>query len=214
MNKIFDPNGLFAQIMNVILGLILINVLWIVCSIPIVTLGASSTALYSVLLRLREGDDTKVVRRFLKAFVANFKCATAVWLVVLLGIVICGLDLFFATQMDSGVAQVIAGFGLVVVGMVVTFVFLLVARYENKWRNHLKNALLLAMGHVPRLLLSWLLWGAAAFLTIYSVDTMYIMVLMWLMAGVSCLCYANLMIFTPVLRKLEPAAENETKTEG
>ena len=102
---------------------------------------------------------------------------------------------------------------VVVVGMVVTFVFLLVARYENKWRNHLKNALLLAMGHVPRLLLSWLLWGTAVFLTTYSINTMYIMVLIWIMAGVSCLCYANLMIFTPVLRKLEPEAEKETKTE-
>lgn len=212
MNKIFDPNGLFAQIMNVILGLILLNVLWIVCSLPIVTLGASTTALYSVLLRLRDGDDTKMVRRFFSAFGANFKRATAVWLVVLLGMVICGLDLYFAMQMDSAVARVIAGFGMVLVGMVFTFVFILVARYENTWRNHLKNALLIAMGHVPRLLLSWLIWGAAVFLTMYSANTMYIMVLMWLMAGVSCLCYANLMIFTPALRKLEPAAE-ETKTE-
>ena len=126
--------------------------------------------------------------------------------------VICGLDLYFAMQMDSAVARVIAGFGMVLVGMVFTFVFILVARYENTWRNHLKNALLIAMGHVPRLLLSWLIWGAAVFLTMYSANTMYIMVLMWLMAGVSCLCYANLMIFTPALRKLEPAAE-ETKTE-
>ena len=114
--------------------------------------------------------------------------------------------------MDSGVARVIAGFGLVLVGMVFTFVFILVARYENTWRNHLKNALLIAMGHVPRLLLSWLLWGAAVFLTLYSANTMYVMILMWLMAGVSCLCYANLMIFTPALRKLESVAE-ETETE-
>ena len=212
MNKIFDPNGLFAQIMNVILGLILLNVLWILCSLPIVTLGASTTALYSVLLRFRDGDDTKVVRRFFAAFKANFKRATAVWLVVLAGIVVCGLDLYFATQMDSAAARVIAGFGLVLVGMVFTFVFILTARYENTWRNHLKNALLIAMGHVPRLLLAWLLWGAAVFLTMYSMDTMYVMVLMWLMAGVSCLSYANLMIFTPALRKLEPAAEEE-KTE-
>ena len=212
MNKFFDPNGLFAQIMNVILGLILVNVVWIICSIPVVTLGASTTALYSVLLRLRDGDDTKMVRRFFAAFGANFKRATAVWLVVLAGIVVCGLDLYFATQMDSGVARVIAGFGLVLVGMVFTFVFILVARYENTWRNHLKNALLIAMGHVPRLLLSWLLWGAAVFLTLYSANTMYVMILMWLMAGVSCLCYANLMIFTPALRKLESVAE-ETETE-
>ena len=212
MNKFFDPNGLFAQIMNTILSLMLLNVCWILCSLPVVTMGAATSALYTVLIKMRDGEETKVLRRFFAAFRENFKRGTAVWLVLLLAAGVCGLDLYFANQMDSNVARVIALLGMVAVAMTAVSVFILVARFENTWGNHLKNALLLSLSHAPRALLALALWGGMVLLTFFSFNTMYMMILLWLMVGFTCLSYATLWIFTPVLRKLEPAPAEAEET--
>ena len=209
MNKFFDPDGLFAHIMNIILALMLLNVCWILCSIPLFTIGAASSALYTVLIKMRDGEDTKVVRRYFAAFRENFKRGTAVWLGLLLAAAVCGLDLYFANQMDSNAARVIALVGMAAVAMTAVSVFILVARFENTWGNHLKNALLLSLSHAPRALLALALWGGMVLLTFFSFNTMYMMVLLWLMVGFTCLSYATLWIFTPMLKKLEPAPAEE-----
>lgn len=211
MYKLFEPDGLFSRIMNTVLNLILLNLLWIICSLPVVTLGASTAALYAVLFKMRDGDDTRLVRRFLAAFRENFLRATAVWLALLAALVVCGLDLYLAAQTESTAARVVAVVGLLFVTMVWTFAFPLTARYENVWHRQLKNAALLALSQLPRLLLGWLPWAACIALTIYSAETMYMMILMWLMAGFSSLHYCNLMVLTPVFRRLEPAEEEEPK---
>ena len=209
MNKFFDPDGLFAHIMNIILALMLLNVCWILCSIPLFTIGAASSALYTVLIKMRDGEDTRVVRRYFAAFRENFKRGTAVWLGLLLAAAVCGLDLYFANQMDSNAARVIALVGMAAVAMTAVSVFILVARFENTWGNHLKNALLLSLSHAPRALLALALWGGMVLLTFFSFNTMYMMVLLWLMVGFTCLSYATLWIFTPMLKKLEPAPAEE-----
>ena len=213
MNKFFDPDGTFAHIMNIVLALILLNVCWILCSLPIFTMGAATSSLYTVLIKMRDGDDTKVVRRFFAAFRENFKRGTAVWLALLLAAAVCGLDLYFANRLDSNAARVIALVGMVAVAMAAESAFILVARFENTWKEHLKNALLLSLSCTPRALLALVLWGGMVALTFFSFNTMYIMIMLWLMAGFSCLSYATLWIFSPALKKLEPAPAEEEETE-
>ena len=68
--------------------MICLNVMWLVCCIPVVTIGASTTALYTVMLKLVKNEEGYVFRGFLKAFKTNFKQSTIIWLIVLaLGIV-------------------------------------------------------------------------------------------------------------------------------
>lgn len=207
MWNFFNPDGLFARIMNTVWNLVLLNLLWLVCSLPVVTLGASTAALYAVLLKMRDGGEGRVVRLFFAALKENFRRATAVWLALLAALVVCGLDLLLTTESQNIALRVVFMVGLLFVTMVWTFAFLLVARYENTWRGHLKNAALLAVSQLPRLLLVWLPWAACMLLTVWSVQTLYVILPLWLLAGFSSLHYYNLMVFTPVLRKLEPSAE-------
>ena len=66
-----------------------LNLLWIVCSIPIITIGASTTAMYSVMLKLVKNEEGYIVKGFLKAFKENFRQSTLMWLLYLVfGIVI------------------------------------------------------------------------------------------------------------------------------
>lgn len=66
-------------LMNRVFNLISLNVIWIVCCIPIITIGAATTAMYDVLLRLCFGEDVSVVHTFFKKFVFHLKKATVLF---------------------------------------------------------------------------------------------------------------------------------------
>lgn len=209
MFKLFDPESPFGRGMEKVWQLIILNVLWLVCSLPVITLGAASTALQSVLFALLRGEDERIVRRFFAAFRENWKRATAAWLVLLLAIALCLFDWRFAELMDSFLWKLMAVAGFQIVGMVCTFLFPLMARYDNTVGNHLRNALLLGVGNLPRLLLVWLVWSGPVLLTVWSADALHFMILLWLMAGVSGLSLAGLRILKPVFDRLDEGSREE-----
>lgn len=75
--------------------LIILNILWIVCSIPVFTAGASATAVYYVTLKLVRDEDDSTIRSFFRSFKSNFKQATAIWLILLAAGIVLGFDFWF-----------------------------------------------------------------------------------------------------------------------
>ena len=75
--------------------LIILNILWIVCSIPVFTAGASTTAVYYVTLKLVRDEDDSTIRSFFRSFKSNFKQATAIWLILLAAGIVLGFDFWF-----------------------------------------------------------------------------------------------------------------------
>ena len=80
MSNFFNmDNGLFRAL-GKLADLMLLNILFLVCSLPIFTIGASFTAMYYVTLKLAENEEGYIARGFLKSFKQNFKQATIIWL--------------------------------------------------------------------------------------------------------------------------------------
>ena len=90
MQTLFDPDGGFSHFITRLSQLIWLNILFLVCSLPVVTFGASSAALYTVLLRLLQGEDGHLTRRFFAAWRDNWKRASGCWLLLLIVIAVCG----------------------------------------------------------------------------------------------------------------------------
>ena len=97
MGNLFNLDSGFSKFMNRVSDLFLLNILWVICSIPIITIGASTTALYSVNLNLLSENEGHITKAFFKAFKENFKKSTAIWLIVLLisTILVVNLTLLF-----------------------------------------------------------------------------------------------------------------------
>ena len=72
---IFAPDGKLAGFLNALGNLIVLNILTLICSIPIFTFGASMTALYTMVMRMARKEDGKIISEYFKAFKANFKQA-------------------------------------------------------------------------------------------------------------------------------------------
>ena len=80
MRKFFDMESPFMQILSVTADLIIVNLLTVLCSLPVVTLGASLTAMNDALGRLVRGEEGHMAKDFFRAFASNFRQGTALGL--------------------------------------------------------------------------------------------------------------------------------------
>lgn len=156
--RLFSYDSKFSQIMLKLCYGCYLNLLWLVCSLPVFTAGAATAALYDVTLRLAREEDPPVTTRFFKAFRENFRQATILWL-ILLGIgALLGADgyiLYHLYKSTAGMVSVICtlGLALIIVAaiayvIVLIYVFPLVASVKNTNFAMLKNALLIGIHYL------------------------------------------------------------------
>lgn len=100
MNFLNEDNIVFVAL-NKIGDIVLANLLFILCSIPLVTIGPSLTALYHCMLRTVKGNNNGTVKTFFLAFRQSFRQSLIVWL----GLVVVGLLLFLDTRFLCRPAQ-------------------------------------------------------------------------------------------------------------
>ena len=65
-----------------------LNIIFVLCCIPVVTIGASLTALYSVSMKMAKNEEGPIWKSFIAAFKSNFKRATFAWIYVILALVV------------------------------------------------------------------------------------------------------------------------------
>ena len=87
-----DINGKLYFIISKVTDLVILNVLYLLCCIPIVTIGAATTGLYYVALKMAENSEAYIFRSFMKSFKENFRQATVIWMIFLCLGVFIALD--------------------------------------------------------------------------------------------------------------------------
>lgn len=131
-----------------------LSILWGICCIPIFTIGASTTALYSVTLKCVKNQESYLTASFFRAFKQNFKQGTFIWGISLcLGMLLSmGLIYYFRLQV-SGVFLMVATtvfFSLFVSYLLANlFVYPLLAAFDNTTKRTLQNAVIMALTHLP-----------------------------------------------------------------
>ena len=151
--RFFSYESRFSQLLLKLCYACYLNLLWFVCSIPIFTIGASTTALYYSCLKVVRDEESHVAATFFRAFRQNFKQATVLWLILLAaGLFLAGdgYILYHLRLSSQGPAAVLWTLILAVVTavsviyvIVLTYVFPLVASVENTNTAMLKNAFLI-----------------------------------------------------------------------
>lgn len=160
MGNAFSVDSKFMQFLDRFSDLLILSVLTIICSVPIVTIGASVTAMYHVTFKMANDEDGKVFKPFFKAFKENFKKSTILWLIALAVMAVAYGDYYIVYQMnlDFGTTpkQIItlaSGAFVLVALFIGTYIFPLTARFENTLKNTVKNALILSVMNIPKTIL-------------------------------------------------------------
>lgn len=142
MAKLFGYDNPVWRFMGRVADVFFLTVLWAVCSLPIITIGASTSALYYVTLKMVKNREEYLLQSFWKAFKNNFAQSVIVW-VILLGIgCFLGAGLHFFYKME-GQAAVVAFWGLFILAVLYLFVAVLVFPLEARLDADIKKLFLM-----------------------------------------------------------------------
>ena len=164
----------------------LMNLLFIVTSIPVVTIGASVTALNSVLFKRKEKRTDDVRREYIRDFKANFKNSTIIWLIFLVFVSAWGLNVAIVAGADTaGRSQIMIGFGAILAVMVMTvlYSFAVLARFENGWLDTVVKAFIMGIMSFPYTVVIFLVLAAAVIASIQTYASIMAALAVWLLIG-------------------------------
>lgn len=92
MSEFFNPDNSIMRFITKIANSVYLNILWLVCSLPVVTIGASTTSLFYVTLKMAKNEEGNITAAFFRSFRDNFKQATKIWLILLATGIVFALD--------------------------------------------------------------------------------------------------------------------------
>lgn len=204
-NRIFDMENPVMRALGAVCDLLVLNLLTILCSLPVVTVGAALTALDDVTLRIVRREDDGVVKGYFRAFRANLKKGVALGLIFLLAAVVLYVDYSIAAAL-APVLRVAVVAAALIVGAVALYAFALLARYENTLLQTLKNAATLSVAFFPRTLGLLVFTVALWLLCLYFFQIALPVLLMF---GLSLPAYIGALLFNGVFQTIE----NDNKEE-
>jgi uncharacterized membrane protein YesL len=209
--KLFDLNSPLMVAMGKLADVIICNIMFCLFSLPVITIGASLTALYHCMQGLitdDERDEGMIIRDFWRAFRENFKQATVLWLICLLMIGFLFAYYWVTRSLGGAYARVYQTtfYALVLVFLVgFIYIFPLQARYRNEVRYTLRNAWLLSVAALPWTLLALAIDILFVYVTVFmKPDAFQMAIYIWAVCGFGILAYLNSFIFKRAFRKLSP----------
>ncbi len=138
--KFFSVDSAFYKFIVRLWDLIQLNFCWLLCSLPIVTFGASTVAACGVALKMAEDTEGYIVRSFFKAFKENLKGGIPLGLLMLVAVYAVYLDFQFWSATESVLFLVMGIVAIFIFTMGLLYAFPLMARYENSFIKTLKNS--------------------------------------------------------------------------
>ncbi len=217
--RFFDPDGPLMTALSKLADIVICNAMFIVFSLPLFTIGASLTALMTCMQQLIEEDakdDGLIFRTFWYAFRSNFKQATALWLICLLGIGFLTAYWFVAQSLGGAYGRVYqVTFYLLVLLFLVGFLYIfpLQARYTNSVRNTLRNAWLLSVAALPITAAAVALLIAALYISfVMNPAAINVFGWLWAVCGFGIMAYLESFLFRRAFRKLSPELLTKKKS--
>lgn len=158
--KLFDLDSSLMQALNKLADLMWLNILTVIFCIPVVTAGASITAMHYMALKMARNEECYITRDFFKSFKLNFRQATIIWLLVLFVFFVLVGDFLIMKNTDfrfSAVIKVILTVIAFLALFTYMFVFPVLAKFDNTIMRTIKNAFLIGILQFPKTVLMMVL---------------------------------------------------------
>lgn len=207
MKDLFNLETPFMQMLTRIGDMIIINFLCLVCCLPVVTAGAAISATHRLMQDFVMDNEGALFKTFFRVFKENFKQSTPVWLIMVVITVslICDLILintFFEGAFASVMYILLAVLAILVYGTA-AFLFPLLTRYNNTLKEHLYNALILAVTR-PHLAIAMVVLHALPLIIFLLSPNVFVQTLIfWLFIGIAFIIYLDNVMLKKVFLDLE-----------
>lgn len=199
MKGLFSTEGIIYRIMTAVYQLVILNLLWCIASIPLITVGASTTALFYVIGKIVRKEEVHEFKDFIKGFRVNFRQATCIWLVLCAAYLMIFINFSFTDRYDTlgGLMLALQLPVLVQVIIVTIFVFPVLSRYESNTMGIIRASWILGIKHIFSCLGSLAMLAGVAILT-------RLVPALFLMVFISLAALAVYLVLYRVLEKYRP----------
>ena len=183
--------------------LLWVNILCLLCSLPIFTIGASLAAMQTIFYRLLHNEDVYVTREFFASCARSFKQATIVWIILLPIMAFLAYD-YVALGNDGDpkafFLKTVAGILFLIVFVIFLYVFPIIPRYENSVKETIKNACVIAITHPARSVILLVVFAFCIFVEL--IISYKLLPLLFAFCG-SVPFYFCSMVYMPIFDKLD-----------
>lgn len=201
----FDPDSWIMSTLSRMADLMIANILWILTSLPVITIGASTAALYTVVKTPgRKRYASSVVKVYFKAFRQNFVKATLVFLILLaltalilvnLYLLICGM------ASDSPVPYVVCAIPVFLLLFAWSYALPLTATFENSVFRNIINSFALSVAHLPTTVLLTLLNLLPAAVFLFFSEFFFKTLIFWCLLAFALIAKADSLLLERVFRR-------------
>ncbi len=212
----FSPDSPLISALSKLADLIIINLLFIVCSIPIFTIGASWTAMYYVTVKMAKNEESYVTKDFFKSFKLNFRQATCIWLINLIVLSVMGMDVIIVARGIIGklpqplvILMIVMGVFVIAVMM---YVYPVLSHFENTVKNTIKNSFLLVISNFPYTLMFLAVTAIVVGLAFTDIGIKILPV--YILLGISGPAYICSMGWKRIFAKLDPVPDPVGESDG
>lgn len=193
MAKLFDYNNPVWRFMGRIADIFFLTVLWFLASLPVITAGASTTALYYVALKMVKNQEGYIWKSFWHSWKDNLKVSTGVWLVMLAAGAALGIGYIGTFRMEEPL-RIVFFWGLAVFLLlylfVLTLVFPLAARLDTGAGGLLCMAFVTALKNF-----SWVMLMAVAAFCVIALGIFVFWPLLLFGAGAIAYIHAVILVY-------------------
>jgi uncharacterized membrane protein YesL len=200
--KIFDIDGPLIQFLNKMADIMWLNILTVICCIPLFTIGASFTAMHYVSLKIVRNEEGYITKDFFRAFKQNFLQSTIIWIIMLLVAGLLAGDYYIIKKTDVEINRVVQT-ALWTVGLFAAFTAIMVfpvqAKFSNTVAGTIKNAFIIGAVQFPKTVLMIIMFFFPVVIYMISFRLLPIAFVF----GFSLPAYLSAMLYNKTFKNLE-----------
>ncbi len=199
--KFFSVDGGLYKFMMSLFAIFKVNMLWLLCSLPVVTMGAATIAAYDITLKMVDDEEGYVAKRFFETFKKNLKKGIPLGILNLLCAYVAWLDFSLFEQFeDNPIILLIMGIlAVAVFSLAFIYAYPLQARYENTLFRTLENSFNISIKYIGRTLFLILIIFIEVVIIFWNTTTLFIGMLI----GPACIIYTVSGTAKYIFRQLE-----------
>lgn len=205
MGRLFRPDSPAMRFMSNVADLVALNLIWLICCVPIVTIGPACTAMCYVARGIAKGEGPVILKTFFRAFRENFRQSLVIFLILLLPLCMAGVYLLMAASgglEHIPVLKYLCYLSIAIVAVVCSYVYPLQAHFENTVGNTLKNAFLLPLANPFLALVATALNLLPVLLLLINAAMFARCVIFWLLGGCALTAVINAKMLGPFFARL------------
>lgn len=205
MDNLFGYDNKFFEVLEKLTDIVVLNFLFIISSVPIVTIGASLSAIYSVSMKMIKDEDVHIAKEYIKRFRENFKSSTIIWIFIMFIVVVLAIDFYISDMIVSKLIKTVFQYTFTLVGIilmfVITYIFPLISKFENTIKNTIKNSILISVQNLPNTIIMVLVNLSPIISILLCRDHLGYILFFYLIIGYGVIAYINSIFLDKILNR-------------